>query len=359
MRTREVLTIVDRAGVKTYTRRIFHPVTEPGGHAVPDYTKYRSMMHHLLLIDQKIRSGHRPNASTLARDLELSVRTVNRKIEFMRDVLEAPIEYDSSRKGYYYSEPNWSLPNIRITEGELLGLAMAGMALHAYKGTPLEGYLKGVAEKIKAALPDEVNVDPEQLADVFRFHPGPVAIIDPKHWELLAKAIREGRAVEMTYYNITKDKTVERAVDPYLLRCYRGDWYLIGRDRTTGYVPMFNLARIRKLNVTTKRFDVDETFNPDDYLGGTFGVIERKERHKMRIRFTGFAARYVPERQWHPSQKLTPKKDGSVVLEMMLADVEEVGRWVLTWGAEAKVLGPRELVEFVRCTAREVNGLYR
>ena len=239
-----------------------------------------------------------------------------------------------------------------------MGLAMAGMALHAYKGTPLEGYLKGVAEKIKAALPDEVNVDPEQLADVFRFHPGPVAIIDPKHWELLAKAIRAGRAVEMTYYNITKDKTVERVVDPYLLRCYRGDWYLIGRDRTTGYVPMFNLARIRKLNVTTKRFDVEDTFNPDDYLGGTFGVIERKERHKMRIRFTGFAARYVPERQWHPSQKLAKRKDGSMVLEMMLADVEEVGRWVLTWGAEAKALGPKELVEFVRCTAREVAGTY-
>lgn len=325
---------------------------------MPEYAKYRSMMHHLMLIDEQIRSKGCPNASTMARDLELSVRTISRKIEFMRDVLRAPIEYDSSRKGYYYSQPNWSLPSIRITEGELLGLAMAEMALHAYKGTPLEDYLKGVADKIEAALPREVDVDPTQLASVFRFNLGPVAIIDPKNWELLAKAIRERCVIEMTYYNITNDKIVERTIDPYLLRCYRGDWYLIGRDRNTGHIPMFHLARIRKLKVTKKRFEVKDGFSPDEYLGGTFGVFESKKRDKVRIQFTGFAARYIPERQWHPSQKLTKRKDGSIVLEMTLADIEEVGRWVLTWGAEAKVLGPRELIEFVRESVREVAGVY-
>ena len=326
---------------------------------MPEYAKYRSMMHHLMLIDEQIRSKGYPNASTIARDLELSVRTINRKIEFMRDVLRAPIEYDSSKKGYYYSQPNWSLPSIRITEGELLGLAMAEMALHAYKGTPLEGYLKGVARKIEAALPGEVDVDPTQLASVFRFNLGPVAIIDPKTWELLARAIRERRVIDMTYYNISKDKTVERTIDPYLLRCYRGDWYLIGRDRNTGHIPMFHLARIRKLKMRTRRFEVEDGFSPDKYLAGTFGVFESKKRDKVRIQFTGFAARYIPERRWHPSQKLTKKKDGSIILEMTLADIDEVGRWVLTWGADAKVLGPKGLVEFVRESADDIGQLYK
>ena len=226
--TSRELTGLDPPNSEAYTSRGLPNQLLSGGRAVPDYTKYRSMLHHLILIDDAIRSGGCPNTFTLARELELSNRTIGRKIEFMRDVLRAPIEYNPTKKGYFYSQPNWSLPSLRITEGELLGLAMAQMALHAYKGTPLEGYLTGVASKIAATLPDEVDVDPTQLADVFRFNLGPVAIIDPKIWELLAKAIREHRIVEMTYYNITKDRTVERTVDPYLLRCYRGDWYLIG-----------------------------------------------------------------------------------------------------------------------------------
>ena len=43
---------------------------------------------------------------------------------------------------------------------------------------------------------------------------------------------------------------------------------------------------------------------------------------------------------------------------MTLADIEEVGRWVLTWGTNAKVLGPKELVEFVKASASNVVELY-
>jgi len=349
---------VDTDSAAAYTLAVNPDESFCGDAEMSDYAKYRSMMHHLLLIDEEIRSGKYPNAPKLARMLELAPRTIGRKIEFMRDVLRAPLAYDSSRKGYYYSQKNWSLPNIRITEGELLGLAMAQMALHAYQGTPLENYLKDVSEKIQAAMPDKVEVRPTELSDVFRFRLGPVANIDPAIWEQLAGAIRNQRSVEMTYYNMTSDKTVERSIDPYLLRCHQGDWYLIGKDRKSGYIPMFLVARIRKLKVTKNEFEMKAGFCPDEYLGGTFGVFESKDRHKVKIKFTGFAARYIPERTWHPSQKLTKQKDGSIILEMTLADIDEIGRWIMTWGKDAKVLGPKELAEFVKEWASEIGTLY-
>jgi proteasome accessory factor B len=325
---------------------------------MPDYVKYRSMLHHLILIDEAIRTGGYPNATTLARDLELSSRTIARKLGFLRDVLLAPIEYDSSRKGYYYSQPNWSLPNLRISQGELLGLAMAQLALHAYRGTPLERYLGAVTGKIMASLPEEVEIEPSGLASIFQFNLGPVAPFDPALWEELARAIRKRHTVRMRYYSLTKDQEVNRVIDPYLLRCYRGDWYLIGRDHRTGHVPMYSLARIRKLTVTKDGYEVPDDFDIDEYLGGTFGVFERKERHNVRIQFTGAVARFIQERVWHPSQKLSKKKDGSVVLSMRLADIEEVGRWVLSWGPDAKALGPKELVGFMKTTTRKTKDLY-
>jgi len=317
------------------------------------YQRYRAKFHHLILIDQAIREGRFPNSQGIARDIGgISDRSIRRDIEFMRDSLGAPIEYDASRKGYYYSDKNWSLPSIRITEGELLGVALAQMALQAYKGTPLADYIRRVTEKLQAALPEEIQVDPSRFAGIFRFSFGPVTPFRPEHWELLAAAARERHTVWMRYHALWKDEVTEREVDPYLLRCFRGDWYLIGHDHRTGYVPVFDLARIRELRETKKTFFVRDDFDADEYLSGTFEVSERAERHKVRIRFSGVAARFVAEKVWHPSQKLTHGKDGSVILGMTIADLGEVAAWVLSFGPMALVLAPDELRKQVADAAR-------
>jgi len=91
--------------------------------------------------------------------------------------------------------------------------------------------------------------------------------------------------------------------------------------------PHFDLAHILELRETRKNFSVRDDFGPDKYLSGTFQVNERSERHKVCIRFFGVAARFTAEEAWHPYQKLTRGKDGSVILEMTLADVDEVAWW--------------------------------
>ena len=312
------------------------------------YSKYRSKFHHILLIDEKLRAGGYPSSKALGRELELSDRTIRRDIEFMRDVLGAPIEYDPSKKGYHYAERGWSLPGIQFTEGDLLGLALTQMALSAYKGTPLEGYLKRIVDKLVASLPEEISVDPRGLADIFRITLGPVAPINPAHWELLARALQHKQTIRMRYYSVGTDEEKVRDVDPYLLRCYRGDWYLVGHDHKSGYIPIFNVSRIRSLELRDKRFEVREDFSPDEYLSGVFQTFERDEKHKVKIQFFDIAARIIAERQWHSTQKIAHKRDGSIVLEMTVADLGEVAWWVLSWGSKARVLSPKALRQLVK-----------
>lgn len=325
-----------------------------GGRSLSSYAKYRSKFHHILLIDEELRTGRFPSSKAIARELELSDRTIRRNIEFMRDVLGAPIEYDPSKKGFYYSQPHWSLPSIQLTEGELLGLVLTQMALSAYKGTPLEGYLKRIVEKLLARLPEEVSIDPRDLADAFRITLGPVAPVRPEHWELLARALREKRTVKMSYYAVGKNEVTERNVDPYLLRCYRGDWYLIGHDHRSGYIPIFSVSRIKRLELLDRHFERREDFRPDNYLGGIFQTSERSERHKVKIQFFDIPARLISERVWHPTQKLTRKRDGSVVLQMTVSDIHEVAWWVLSWGRNARILAPPALAQLVTDEARAI-----
>ncbi|HRT09134.1 MAG TPA: HTH domain-containing protein, partial [Candidatus Paceibacterota bacterium] len=63
----------------------------------------RPPLERMLRIHQAIQSRTFPTASTLARELEVSTKSVYRDLEFMRDRLLLPLEFDARRGGYHYT----------------------------------------------------------------------------------------------------------------------------------------------------------------------------------------------------------------------------------------------------------------
>ena len=53
---------------------------------------------------KKVTDGCYPNASHLAERFDISHRQAQRDVDYLRKKLEAPLEYNSERKGYVYSE---------------------------------------------------------------------------------------------------------------------------------------------------------------------------------------------------------------------------------------------------------------
>src|SRR5882762_1997274 len=82
----------------------------------------RPPLERMLRIHQAIASGKYPNATTLAAGIEVVTKTIHRDIEFMRDRLGLPVEYDPRRYGYYYAQEVSAFPTLQITEGELFAL---------------------------------------------------------------------------------------------------------------------------------------------------------------------------------------------------------------------------------------------
>lgn len=76
------------------------------------------------------------------------MRTILRDIEEMRNFYNAPIEVREGKDGYYYSEPNFFLKSVMITEGELFSVALFDQLLEQYRNTPLESNLRSTFEKI-------------------------------------------------------------------------------------------------------------------------------------------------------------------------------------------------------------------
>ena len=46
---------------------------------------------------------------------------------------------------------------------------------------------------------------------------------------------------------------------------------------------------------------------------------------------------------WHHSQKVKELRDGRLELQLQLGSLEEIERWILSWGDQAEVLEPAKL----------------
>lgn len=73
-----------------------------------EITTHRAI-ERIFEIHELISNGKYPTTGKLAKLLECSTSTISRDLEFLRDRLYAPYEYDTSKRGYYYTDPNFQL----------------------------------------------------------------------------------------------------------------------------------------------------------------------------------------------------------------------------------------------------------
>jgi hypothetical protein len=63
----------------------------------------RAVLSRMYFIDRQIASGKYPNVNDLAREYEVGTATIYRDIEYMRNMLDAPIEYSAKDRGWFYT----------------------------------------------------------------------------------------------------------------------------------------------------------------------------------------------------------------------------------------------------------------
>lgn len=318
----------------------------------------RFSLQRISALDRAIRAGEYPNARTIARALEVGHRTVQRDIEFLRDRLGAPLAFDQRRNGYYYSKPDYNLPLLTLTEGELVALFVAERALQLFHGTPYAADLARAFRKITAGLPERVTVDLSRLDDWHSFRSSAATDIDPMLFHEFEAAIRGRSRLALRYYSASRDEETDREVDPYHLASVDGQWYLVAFCHLRGEVRMFVPSRVRSCERTGTVFEPPSTFRIDDYLAASLSVLRgtQGESHRVRLRFTGEAVKYVRERTWHASQTLSETPDGALILGLTVGHLREVEKVALGWGACCEVLEPGELRQKV---ARELASAAR
>ena len=314
----------------------------------------RPPLVRMMRLHQKLTAGDFPNCRKLADELEVSPKTIQRDIDFMRDQLGLPIEYDQLNFGFIYTEPVTHFPNIEVSEGEIVALFVAQKALEQYRGTSFEKPLQTAFEKITEGLKDRIQFQWGDVDSAISFRGVGTSVADLELFEAVSRAALDSHELDFEYKKLGSNRYEARRVQSYHLGCVENQWYLFGFDLARQQLRTFALPRMRNVKNTRMRFRRPADFSISEHLGGSFGVFKGKARHQVCICFDAFAARLVSERQWHASQKIKPLPDGRLEMTMKLDSLEEIERWVLSWGAHAQVLEPQELKKRIRVTAESI-----
>lgn len=314
----------------------------------------RPPLQRMLHIHSAIQSGKFPTSVTLGRELEVCTRSVGRDIEFMRDRLELPIEYDQERHGYFYTQEVTAFPSLTISEGELLALVVAEKAMQQYRGTSFERPLMNALRKLGESLPDTISLNLSQWNESISFRTSAESVLDLALFDELAQATARTEQLRLVYRKPGQQKGEARLVDPYHLANVNGEWFLFAYDHLRKALRTFAPARILKLERTGVKFERRPGFAIEKELRNSFGVHSGKGEHKVQIYFNPNVADYILEKKWHPSQKVRTFPSGAVELQMTLSSLVEVERWILGWGGNAQVIAPQELAANVRSAASRI-----
>ncbi|CEF49440.1 unnamed protein product [uncultured bacterium] len=321
----------------------------------------RPRLERIIQIHEAIQSGKRPNCPALQEILlGISRWTVLRDIEFMRDRLCLPIECEKGKLGgYFYSHEVTTLPLIQISEGELVALCVARQALESYRGTSFEPLLRAAFEKLSAGLGQTVEFNFAELSSVISFRAaGFSPIADLETFDKVSRAAIRQEEIELEYHKPNSDEPVKlRILRPHHLTSVGGAWYTFATAPERNTIRTYAIGRMRKVNLTGRKFERLEGFDPATYLANSFGIFGGEAPEKIRLRFTKTAATWIEERLWHASQKLTRKKSGELDVEFHVCIAPDLERWILGWGSEVEVLGPAKLRRKIAETGEKVSRI--
>ena len=299
-------------------------------------------------------------AVQLAQEMECHKRTVYRDLEALQ-LAGFPV-YNERREG----KTHWQLVDsmketmpLPLNLTELMALYFSRGMMKTVEHTFFWEAWESLFAKIKTTLPAETMDYLDQVQSSlavggrqsrYRHDIGDT-------FDTLHKAIANRRCLNIKYFTISRKSESRRRIAPYKIWYFDGSFYLIADCSLRGDIRLFLLDRIKEILVLDEGFEMPEGFDAEEFMKSSFGVFQGKPV-KVRIRFEAAVADYISERNWHPSQTIKPRSDGSIVFEAVVAGTREIKFWILQWGAQAEVLSPEELRQDLIRESAQMSAVY-
>lgn len=307
----------------------------------------------------QVKDGKYPNATKLAQWFELSVKTAQRDIEFIRDRLNAPLVYLPEKKGYTYEEKSYELPGIWIKEDELLGLLILSRLASGIPDNRLKTYLTSFHKQFVSLHSLSTPFALEELIQKVSVKNIEYSRVRNTIFQKVVDALFYTKPLTIIYYSPHKDEISQRDILPLHLLQYMGNWHIIAYCSLRDELRDFALSRIQSVIPSTKNINPDISSGfIKEYMRRNFGLLSSEISIEVCLKFSPDIVPWVSEQVWHSEQKQTRHSDGSLCLTFPVADLKEIKREVLKYGSHVEVLSPQQLRVELKKEIEKMKKIY-
>ena len=294
----------------------------------------------------------------LARELEVSRRTVFRDLN-MLEMAHIPYYFDRDRSAYRIAS-HFFLPPVNLTLPEALAMMVMVRRRKTASAMPWSAHATRAAMKLESALPEAVRTHVGSMLEHMEIIPAPLARHEGLDAMLddLTPAVGQRLVCELAYDSFYDRKQIRVTVHPLRLTFVQRAWYLLAWSQEHKEVRTFKLGRIKKLTVLEQTFSYPDDKAAENHFGAAWSMIPEGTLHKIHLLFAPQVAGNVAEVQWHASQQVQWRDDGSLDFHAEVDGLGEISWWILGYGDKVRVLAPAELACRVRETTQRAADQY-
>jgi len=308
-----------------------------------------------------LQSRETMTAGELARELEVSERTVYRDVQAL-SAAGIPVYADHGRRGGYRLVGGYRTGLTGLSRPEAEALFLTGLPGPAGQ-LGLADEVAAVRLKVLAALPPALRDASARTGR--RFHldvPGWFTAADPPPLLTgLAQAIWADEVVELRY---RKDREVTRTAEPYGLVLKGGIWYLVAR--VGGDHRTYRVDRILSATPAGVTFDRDDGFDlPAFWADRAARFVESLLTEEVTVRLSPAGMRALRFAAEPPAVRRAreaagePDGEGWVVTRLPVESMTIGFAALLRLGPEVEVLDPPEMRARMAEAAGRLAALYQ
>lgn len=299
-----------------------------------------------------LEASRRLTIDDLAERTGVTTRTIRRDLEALQ-ASGFPL-YDEliDNKRFWMLEAKAfkRLDDTGFTLAELSALYFSRTLVEVLAATPFQQDVGSAFDKLSAALTPGMKQFLDRLPLVIqakgaRAAKPESAKAEREHIARLLDATLHHRRATMAYFSMSSGREKEYVIEPYRMVYSAGGMYLFAFVPEYKTFRTFSVDRVRRLSLQEERFTPAEI--PEAAFAHSMGVNEGPPE-RIEIVFEPRIAPYIRERQWHPSQRHTDRKDGAVVLTLDVCNDWALRSWILSFGPLARVITPPALAKQIK-----------
>ena len=178
---------------------------------------------------------------------------------------------------------------------------------------------------------------------------------------VIVNAMRDGKALEMTYQSFNRPEPSTFETHPYCLKIFRQRWYMLARTIGKEELRIYSLDRVIVIKVLEKPLECPKDFDAADFFSNYFGIIvgNNVTPSIVEVKVDSIQVPYFESLPLHPSQEAINKTPEYTFYRFYVVPTFDLKQELLKRGPTVEVLSPSWFRDEIKDDILEMTKNYK